>query len=345
MNKLIISSLEKDVGKTSLILGIAGNFSGDIAYLKPFGDRLVYHEKKIWDHDAQLMKTLFHLNEEAASMSLGFDHSIIRYQYDREKINSSLKDMAGRNEKSSDLLLVETGKDLSRGKTIHLDALSICKSIGGTQILVVGGIHDRIMDDLLFFDTHLYQKNHNFSGVILNKVKEKDKFISEFGKELNSLNFPILGIIPFVPELANPTVRNIVEVLSAKVLTAEHNLDMPVKEIFVGAMSADAVRRMEKFKRSEKLVITSGDRSDMILAAIQDDCAGIVLTNNILPPPNIIAQVSEKNVPLMIVQNDTFRIAKKIDNMVPLINPENPERIELIKRQVRENVNLDILLS
>jgi len=47
----------------------------------------------------------------------------------------------------------------------------------------------------------------------------------------------------------------------------------------------------------------------------------------------------------MIVQNDTFRIAKKIDNMVPLINPENPERIELIKRQVRENVNLDILLS
>ncbi|NQU67549.1 MAG: AAA family ATPase [Candidatus Marinimicrobia bacterium] len=343
MKKLIVSSLERDVGKTSLILGLAGSYPGKFAYLKPFGDRLVYHEKKLWDHDAQLMGSLFDLQHSPAEMSLGFDHSKIKFQYDHSTIQTTLKAMAEKYQQSNDLLIVETGRDLARGTALHLDALSICKSMGGTQVLVVGGIHDRIMDDLLFFDRHLYLQDHNFAGVILNKVKDIPEFLKEFHKELDSLKFPILGIIPYAAELSSPTVRNIAETLSAKVLTAETNLDVDVREILVGAMSADAVLRLEKFKHREKLIITSGDRSDMILAAINAECVGIVLTNNILPPPNIIALVSEKNVPLMIVQNDTFQIAKKIDMMVPLINAENPDKIDLIKKLVKENVKTELL--
>ena len=54
-------------------------------------------------------------------------------------------------------------------------------------------------------------------------------------------------------------------------------------------MTGDAATRLEKFKNKNKFIITSGDRSDMILAAIETHCVGIILTNNILPQPNIIA--------------------------------------------------------
>jgi len=343
MKKLIISSLERDVGKTSLILGLTALYPGSFTYIKPLGDRLVYQDKKLWDHDAKLVGSLFNLQDDPTTMSLGFDHSKLRFQYNRLEMETALREMADRHQNNVDLLIVETGRDMARGTTVHLDPCSICRAIGGKQVLVVGGIHDRIMDDLLFFDRHLEHREQEIAGVILNKVKQKPDFLKEFKKILGTLRFPILGIIPYLPELSYPTVRNIADTLSARILTSEDYLDVDVKDIFVGAMSADAVLRLEKFKHPEKVIITSGDRSDMILSALNSECVGIVLTNNILPPPNIIAQVADKNVPLLSVQNDTFQIAKKIDLMIPLINHESPERIKLIQDMVRENVNTELL--
>ena len=59
MKNLVIASLRKDAGKTSFIVGVAGASEKRFGYLKPFGDRLPYRKKRLWDYDAAVCTTLF----------------------------------------------------------------------------------------------------------------------------------------------------------------------------------------------------------------------------------------------------------------------------------------------
>ncbi len=86
MNKVIVASLRKNAGKTSVTVGITKALNKKIGYLKPFGDRLIYSKKRLWDYDSALIATVFTLHENPEDMSIGFDHSKLRYMYDRESI-------------------------------------------------------------------------------------------------------------------------------------------------------------------------------------------------------------------------------------------------------------------
>jgi len=117
------------------------------------------------------------------------------------------------------------------------------------------------------------------------------------------------------------------------------------RNIFVGAMSADEARRHPSFGKAKKLVITSGDRSDMILASIEGDTAGMVLTNNISPPSAIIAKATQMGVPLLLVPDDTYQVAKQIDGAQYLLKRDETDKIELLEKLVRENVNLSAVVG
>jgi len=76
----------------------------------------------------------------------------------------------------------------------------------------------------------------------------------------------------------------------------------------------------------------------MILAALDSQAAGIILTNNILPPPNILARASGTNVPLLLVAQDTFQAAKKVDNLVSLLSKDDDEKMEQLASMIKDHV-------
>jgi len=78
----------------------------------------------------------------------------------------------------------------------------------------------------------------------------------------------------------------------------------------------------------------------MILAALDTQAAGIILTNNILPPPNILARAAGTNVPLLLVAQDTFQAAKKVDNLVSLLSKDDDVKMELLSTLLKENVDM-----
>jgi len=121
-------------------------------------------------------------------------------------------------------------------------------------------------------------------------------------------------------------------------------LSNKVKHVFVGAMSGDAAVRLPLFKIENKLAITSGDRSDMIVAALESSTAGIVLTNNVIPAQNIIAKAAEKNIPLLLVPYDTFQTAKRVDDMPTLLTRDDTERIDLLEKLIKEHIDIDAIL-
>jgi hypothetical protein len=151
MEKVIIASMRKSAGKTSAIVGIAGAAKKKFGYIKPFGERMLYRKKRLWDYDSSLITSLFGLKEDPVDMSIGFDHSKLRYMYDEEGTKQKLLETIGRVGNDREILFIEGGRDLSYGISVNLDTLSLARYTGGKLFMVVSGDGDSILDDLFFY--------------------------------------------------------------------------------------------------------------------------------------------------------------------------------------------------
>jgi BioD-like phosphotransacetylase family protein len=97
------------------------------------------------------------------------------------------------------------------------------------------------------------------------------------------------------------------------------------------------------FNKENKLIITSGDRTDLILSAIGHGTSCILLTNNIIPPANIIEKANRHRVPLLLVPWDTYTAAKHVESIRVLLNEKDLEKIELTEKLIKENVDISFL--
>lgn len=343
MDKVVIGSMRKSAGKTSIIVGIAGALKKKMAYLKPFGERLLYRKKRLWDYDSALITHIFGLQEDPVDMSIGFDHSKLRYMYDEEGTRQKLLETMAHISRDKEILFIEGGKDLTYGISIYLDTLSLARYTGSKLFIVVSGEEDTILDEILFLKKHVDLTGVPLGGIIVNKVQNLDEFQNTHLPVINKMGVRVIGVIPYQSELTCFSVYYLADRLFAKVITGEGGLKRVVKNIIIGAWSANVFLQSPVFKKENKLVITGGDRTDMILASLESDTSGIILTNNILPPSNIISKATERNIPLLMVFSDTYQTAKQIENLEPLLTKDDTDKVELLKELCRKHVDLSVI--
>ncbi len=346
MNSFIIASTRKDAGKTSLLVGLARAMGKDFGYIKPLGDRFLYRKKRLWDYDAALLVRLFDLEEEPEAVSIGFDHSKLRYMYDQESITAKLKELIAEVGKDKEALYIEGGKGLAFGASVYLDPLTISKATGLQVVIVAGGEEDEIADDLAFLKRFVSAEEAHIGGVIINKVKKPEDFKATHLEEIEELGIPVFGIVPYEPELTTLSVSTVADKLFARVIAGESGLNRTIRNVLVGAMSVGEVFNKPVFSKPDKMVITPGDRSDMILAAL--DAGGtscILLTNNIVPPASVITRATEQGVPILLVPTDTYTTAMQVDKIEPLLTVEDTDKVALLTRLVVDNVDLNALGS
>lgn len=341
MKKLIVASMRKSAGKTSVIVGIAKALNQKIGYMKPFGDRLFYRKKRLWDYDSALITTIFGLGENPEEMSIGFDPSKLRYMYDAQSISEKLHELMSDMGKDKSLVFVEGGKDIGYGISVNLDAISVASYINGKLLIVVSGDDDTILDDITFLKKYLYNTGVDLCGVIVNKVRDVQDFKDVFLAQISNMGITVLGVIPYREELTHFSVRYLAEQLLAKIITGEGGMNNTVKDILIGAMAPSTALRYPPFHEANKVVVTGGDRSDMILASLETNAAGIILTGNILPPQNIISKASERNVPLLSVPSDTYQIARQIEHIEPLLTKDEADKISLWEDLINEYLNIE----
>jgi BioD-like phosphotransacetylase family protein len=195
MKKIVFSSIRENAGKTSIIAGIISSMKKNkikFAYAKPLGDRLIYKRKKSWDHDANVIVNILGRKDDLESryekITLGFDHSKLRYMYDEEGIKNALYEIIEEIGSSNDILILEGGRDLSYGTCLYLDPISVAKSVDAELIVVVSGDNDTILDDIRFIYKYLQIKDVNFKGVIINKVNDVDEFENSHLQYIKTMN-------------------------------------------------------------------------------------------------------------------------------------------------------------
>lgn len=344
MKKIVVGSLNRGAGKTSMIVGIAKALGAEAGYMKPFGDRLLYKKKRLWDHDSAVVTALLGLSESPEDMTVGFEHSKLRFMFDEKSIGKKLLEMADHNGGKKKVLFVEGPATLSCGISVHLDPFSLAKYLSAKLILVVSGQDDAVLDKLAFLKKRVQMDGADLAGVIINKVQDTEDFEQAWMPAINELGVRVLGTVPAREELGLYTAGFVADALFAKVLAGQNGITNRIKRVFVGAMTVNAVLQYMSFKSEhKKLVITSGDRSDMVLASLETGASAVLLTNGILPEPMVISKAESMNVPLLLTSLDTFSAAKKVDDMEVLLSRELPENAELLADLVKKHLQLDFV--
>ncbi|MBN2042107.1 MAG: AAA family ATPase [Spirochaetes bacterium] len=355
MRKIIISSVRNNAGKTSVIAGIISSINKKkFAYAKPFGDRLIFRRKKSWDHDASLIVNLLG-NENSfenrhEDLTISFAQSASKSMVDTSISQKTLSDMVTEIGGSNDILFIETGGNFTQGSYLHLDAASIAEITGGKLVIVVNWDNATILDDITFIKNFLSIRKVTLGGIIVNKVSDMDTFENAHLPVIKEMGIHLFGVIPFKEQLTYCTVGYLADLLKARVLAGKSNLHSTVKNIIIGALSADnpdenLIFNSPDLIKENQVIITGGDRTDLILAALKRDIAGIILTNDIVPSRFVISRAKDNGIPLLLAATDTFNTARIIDSSEILLTEEDKEKIDLLSQLAEKNINLDELLK
>jgi BioD-like phosphotransacetylase family protein len=341
MDTFVVTSMRQSAGKTSIIIGIAKALKKKIGYIKPFGERFLYRKKRLWDYDAALITNIFGLDENPEDMSIGFHHAKLLFMLNEvTTAGEKLRELSKSVGEGKDLFFVECGKDITYGASIHLDAISVARQLDAPLIVVAGGDANTVLDDLIFLKNYVQLGGVRLKGVIINKVTNAADFCETRLPRIKRNGVEVLGVIPYCKELPYFSVSYLADRLFAKTITCEEKLGRTARNIFIGSMSVDAALKNPLFRQESTVTVTGGDRHDMIAAALENNAMAVILTSNILPPSNLIAEAAQREIPLLLVSADTYETARQIACLESLPTKDDSAKIALIEQMVRTHVNL-----
>lgn len=357
-NKAIyIATTEPNSGKSIISLGLMPlllNKRIKVGYFRPIIDD--FKQGKIDNHINTIIKYF--------KLDLTFEdaYAFTRSEIIRKKNENKEDEIIGKIiekykgiEERFDFVIVEGTSFTGEGSIIEFDFnILIAKNLGIPAIILAGGI-GKTMEEFtgnlqMAFDS-FRDKRVEVLAVMANKVEPKNQswVVSELKKHMPPT--VMVSAIPLNPILANPSIKEIVAELDAKILFGESFINNLAGNYSVGAMQ---LRNYLIHLKENALVITPGDRADIILGALQANISanypsisGIVLTGGLIPEDSIIKLIEglSEVVPIISAEGGTFTVTNRIGAIKSQIYAENTEKITTSIRHFEKYVHADELIE
>jgi BioD-like phosphotransacetylase family protein len=356
--RVFVAATRQNDGKTTTSLGLLSALQDlypRIGYIKPVGQRFVQIEEQKIDEDTVLMDGVFRLNCPLVDMSpIAVEPDFTRKYLESSNNEFLVKKITKAFDRvawEKDFVLVEGSGHAGVGSVFDLSNAQVAKILGAKVILVSRGGIGKPIDEVAMNQALFEKEGVEIIGVILNKVMvEKIEYVAEFARRgLKRKGLELLGVVPHKRILSNPTLDLIREELAARVLNESGELNNLVEDVVVGAMGAH--NAMQYFKRGV-LVITPGDREDIILAAAATlpgksdrHLAGIVLTGNMHPSPSVLKMIRGMPFPVLHVQEEIYKVASTVHDLIVKTRPSDTEKISIIRDIIARNVDLEKILQ
>ncbi len=161
-----------------------------------------------------------------------------------------------------------------------------------------------------------------------------------------------LFFIKDTPALCNPSVGDIQAWMNADVLFGKEGLNNLVHDYLIAAMQ---VGNFMDYLEQDLLIVTPGDRSDIILASLTShisssyaNIAGILLTGGIELPESMQRLMEGWTgipVPILSVKGATFDTCQELLKMRGKISPEDYRKINVALDVFSESVDKETLLG
>lgn len=358
--KVYIAATRQNDGKTIVSLGIlaaAQKKFKKVGYLKPVGQQYLEIKERKIDKDSVLMHDAYHLSDAYEDMSpvavpKGFTEKYILSPNKREleqKILKAYRELS----KDKEFVLIEGTGHAGVGSVFDLCNAKVAKLLEAKVIIVSCGGIGRPIDEVMLNKSKFDDLKVKVLGVITNKIlPEKYEKINDLvRKGLARKGLEVFGVIPFQPVLSSPTLAQLLEDMHGKLISGEKGLDNSAHKIVIGAMTPHEA--LEYFGEGT-LLITPGSREDIILAALGGyvseetkaySVSGIILTGKTLPHKNILKLAKRTEIPLILVEEDTFTVASYVHDLIVKIRATDTEKIKATEELVKQYVNLDRIFS
>ena len=358
MSKAIyVTTIEPNSGKSLISLGLLRMMltrSAKVGYFRPIINK---GKNDTFDNHTNTAIQFFNLDinyEDCYAYEQSEVVELLSEGKTEEIIHNVIKKYK-KLEQKFDYVLVE-GTDFSgEGGFTEIDVnLMIAKNLG-IPVLIVGAGNDKKKKDFINTMQITYasfiNKEVDVIGVIANKIEADE--VDFIRKELQKI-IPKkihLDVVPKVHFLAYPTVKEVVEELDGKILFGDQFLNNAIGSFSTGAMQ---LRNYLTHLKENTLVITPGDRADIILGALQANASknyprisGIVLTGGLIPENSIIKLIEgvQSTIPIISVDGGTFGISNKIGAVKPKIYATNSKKILLALDTFDKYINVEGLTN
>jgi phosphate acetyltransferase len=310
---IFIATSEAYGGKSIVALGLVNMLLGKakkVGYFKP----IINHDPKE-KKDEHIVTVTEHFNlsvnyDDAYAFTRAQALQMIQKKSQGEMIDTIISKFKTLEE-VYDFTVIESSDFVGEGIAFELDAnISIAKNLSAPVIIVTSGENKTTAQIV----TNALAVLHNFQSgevevlaIVVNRVNTKQ---AEDVKQLLTIQLSkniIVAVIPFEKNLQSPTMKEINEHMSGKLLFGEDQLDNQVDDFITGAMQ---VPHFLSHLKENVLIVTPGDRGDIIISALHANLStsypkisGIILSGGIQPeePVMQLIQGSQTLVPIISV--------------------------------------------
>ena len=356
--RVFIAATRQNDGKTTTSLGLLSVLQKKykrVGYIKPVGQRFVEIEEQKIDEDTVLMDSVYRLDCPLVDMS----PIAIEPDFTRKYLQSSNRDaLVKKIEKAFDrvawekeFVLCEGSGHAGVGSVFDLSNAQVAKVLKAKVVIVSRGGIGKPIDEVVLNQALFEKEGVEIIGVIINKViPEKLDFITEFARRgLKRKGLDLLGVIPHQNILSSPSVDLIREELRAELLNSDKQLHNLVDDVVVGAMGVNNAMR---FFKPGVLLITPGDREDIILAAATafsstgaPQLTGIILTGGLRPGEKVLKVIRGMACPVLLANEDSYEVASKVHDLTVKTRPDDTEKISLIRDLIARYVDVNKILK
>ncbi len=325
MIALYVTALEGGSGKTTVCAGLGKHLLSDgkkVGFFKPIIASSTSLLQGDIDRDAEFMKHLFTLGEPVDLLCPVFS--------DEGNLPSRIKEAYAKVSRDKDVVIVEGASEQSPASHGIVEALD-------AKVIVVEGYSKESVKVESIASYKNFEKY--LLGVVLNKVPRsrvehvRDETSTSFGKE----GINILGVLPEDRALFALTVGEVAGHIEGEILSGAEKSAELVENIMLGAMCVDS--GPEYFgRKANKAVVVRGERPDMQLAALETSIRCLVLSGNTAPIPAVLYRAEDKEIPIILVKDDTAIIVTKIEDALSKarFNQEKklPRLIEIMEQHL-----------
>ena len=256
-------------------------------------------------------------------------------------------------ESKYDVVLVEGSDFLGKGVAIEFDLnVEIAKNLSIPTILVSSAYQKTVkeaVDNLELAVQSYADEDVKVQAVFMNKVDPSvyDEMTAELEKI--NVNDTVIGVIPLDKKLSSPSIKEVCDTIGGRVLFGEDLMDNRAEAFHVGAMQ---LRNYLERMQDNCLMVTPGDRADIIIGALQANASknypsisAIVLSGGLIPEEPVMRLIDGLSnvVPIISVEDSTFMAANNIGNVKAKIRPDDTRKLELSINTFDKYVNIEAL--
>jgi phosphate acetyltransferase len=337
---IYIFGAEPQAGKSVVLLGIMELLSRHVQKLGFF--RPLVREGETKDEAIHLMSSRYHLpfpDRIKYGMTLEKARTLAAEEKYDELLKRILEEFRSLESECDVVVCLGTGfHDMPPGLALDFN-IDVANNLGALVAPVATG-YGRTAQEVIRKSSVLVSlletKRCDVLAIFVNRVvpERMDEILELVAKGKTRL--PIFAL-PELAMLAKPTVGEIAEELGASRRSGDpEGFTREVEDIKIGAM--ELPNFLDRLVEGT-LVITPGDRSDIILGSLLADAAntyprvaGLLLSGGLRPAPQverIIEGLRKSPVPVLTVEADTFMAGTQASQVRGRIRPENTRKVAI----------------